>query len=153
MKLTMKNISIWIKFDEEFPSLEDLRIKNFKNKYCNLIEFLENNRGKCGLDLTRYLSLHNSIASTCMDHDLLEMRCFSSSSIECKEFIEYISGQGFICRLVQRRYVDEDHLDLSFEFEKHDLIVDPVEYRLSEISEKLELINKKLIRIERSNNF
>ncbi len=148
----MKNISIWIKFDEDFPSLERIKQENWKDQYSNLIDDLDSKKMKCGVDFLKDFILDKNIALNCSINDLLEIECFSSRTAGGKEFINYISVKGFVCRLVVKRFCDKDTLDLCFEFERNDYIEYPVEARQKEILQDLYELNQKINTLYKDRN-
>lgn len=110
--------------------------------YTPLINYLEERfefdqimklEGELYVDFKFAVGLHTN--------DLLEIECLQSNSELGRLFISCLLKWSKILKLVQKRYMDPETLELSFDWFKLEIIENPLSRDLKLIKEELEKIN------------
>ncbi len=76
-------------------------------------------------------------------NDLLEIDCLQSDTNIGRLFISCLAGQSKILKLCQKRYLDQETLELSFDWFKLEIIENTINRDLKIIKEKLEKISRR----------
>jgi len=150
----MKKTSIYILFDHDITFKDLLKLRNEYQirDFTPLIEYLE-----AGyefdqiMDMADLLYTDLNFAVGLNYGDILEVECLQSDSVIGRLFISCLGQDGHALRLVQKRFLDKDTLDLYFDWYNDDLIDNPVERDLGIIKEKINLLLDKKPNIDKWN--